>query len=162
MPLNIDIQQILLHMLNFTILFFALYFLLYKPIRNFNSKRDKYFKEMEKKTGGAMEEANKIKKEYEEKIAAVGDEAEKIIAAAEEQASKKSDIIISNAKQEANSIILKAKTRANKEISAILSSANKEIRELAEQAAEKIVIEGTLESYESFLEAVENTNEEKN
>ena len=162
MPLNIDIQQILLHMLNFTILFFALYFLLYRPIRNFNSKRDDYFKEMEEKTGGAMEEANKIKKEYEEKMAAADDEAEKIIADAKEKASEKSEKIISNAKQEANSIILKAKTRANKEKSAILSSANKEIRELAEQAAEKIVMEGTLESYESFLETVENTNEEKN
>ena len=31
MPLNINLQQILLHALNFVILFGALYFLLYKP-----------------------------------------------------------------------------------------------------------------------------------
>ncbi len=162
MPLNIDVQQILLHMLNFTILFFALYFLLYKPIKNFNSKRDEYFDEMEKKTGGAMEEANKMKKEYEDKMAAVDEEAEKIIEKAQEDASAKADKIISNAKQEANSIVLKAKTRANKERTAILSSANNEIRELAAQAAEKIVMEGTLDSYESFLETVENDDNNNN
>ena len=31
MPLNINLQQILLHALNFVILFGAMYFLLYKP-----------------------------------------------------------------------------------------------------------------------------------
>ena len=34
MPLNINLQQILLHALNFVILFGALYFLLYKPVRD--------------------------------------------------------------------------------------------------------------------------------
>lgn len=162
MPLNIDVQQILLHMLNFTILFFALYFLLYRPVRKFNSKRDEYFKEMEKKTSGAMEEANKIKAEYEEKMANAEEEIAKMKAEAKEKTDAKSEKIISNAKQEANSIILKAKTRANKEKSAILSSANREIRQLAEEAAEKIVMEGTLESYESFLESVEIPNTEEN
>ena len=38
-PLNIDWQQILLHVLNFVILFGGLYFLLYKPVKNFMAKR---------------------------------------------------------------------------------------------------------------------------
>lgn len=40
MPLNIDWQQILLHLLNFTILAFGLYFLLYRPVRAYMKKRE--------------------------------------------------------------------------------------------------------------------------
>ena len=40
LPLNIDIQQILLHLLNFTILFAGLYFILYKPVRKFMDARE--------------------------------------------------------------------------------------------------------------------------
>ena len=37
LPLNIDIQQILLHMLNFVILAGGLYFILYAPVKKPNS-----------------------------------------------------------------------------------------------------------------------------
>lgn len=56
MPLNIDWQQILLHLLNFVILFAILYFLLYKPIKDFMQKRMDYYKSL-------YDEANKIKEQ---------------------------------------------------------------------------------------------------
>ena len=37
-PLNIDFSQILLHLFNVVILFAILYFLIYKPVRNFMEK----------------------------------------------------------------------------------------------------------------------------
>ena len=40
MPLHIDWQQILLHLLNFVIRFAGLWLLLYKPVRNFMPKRN--------------------------------------------------------------------------------------------------------------------------
>ena len=40
MPLNIDWQQILLHLLNFLILAVGLYFILYKPVKKFMKKRE--------------------------------------------------------------------------------------------------------------------------
>ena len=39
LPLNIDLQQIFLHLLNFTILLAGLYFLLYEPVKKFMNKR---------------------------------------------------------------------------------------------------------------------------
>ena len=48
MPLNIDWQQILLHLFNFCILAIALYFLLYKPIKKYMAKRDAYYDEQAK------------------------------------------------------------------------------------------------------------------
>ena len=56
MPLNIDWQQILLHLLNFVILFAILYFLLYKPIKDFMQKRMDYYKSL-------YDEVNKIKEQ---------------------------------------------------------------------------------------------------
>ena len=42
MPLNIDWQQILLHLLNFVILFAGRWLLLYKPVKKFmNGRREK-------------------------------------------------------------------------------------------------------------------------
>ena len=37
-PLNVDWQQILLHLFNFIILFGGLWLLLYKPVKNFMAK----------------------------------------------------------------------------------------------------------------------------
>ena len=42
MPLNIDFQQIFLHLFNFVVLFAILYFLLYKPVKNFMDQRVAY------------------------------------------------------------------------------------------------------------------------
>ena len=55
-PLNIDWQQILLHLFNFAILFAILYFLLYKPVKDFMAKREEYYKNMD-----AEEYRDKIK-----------------------------------------------------------------------------------------------------
>lgn len=44
-PLNIDWQQILLHLMNFVILAGGLYFLLYKPVKAFMDKRAAYYQE---------------------------------------------------------------------------------------------------------------------
>ena len=46
-PLNIDWQQILLHLFNFSILVGGLYLLLFKPVKNFMDKRAKHYQDME-------------------------------------------------------------------------------------------------------------------
>ena len=48
LPLNIDVQQILLHFFNFAILFVGLYLILYKPVKDFMDNRTaKYNKDKE-------------------------------------------------------------------------------------------------------------------
>ena len=47
MPLNIDWQQILLHLFNFVILAAGLTFLLFNPVRKFLENRRKHFEERE-------------------------------------------------------------------------------------------------------------------
>ncbi len=68
MPLNIDWQQILLHLLNFVILFAILYFLLYNPVRNFMQKRMEYYKNLDEEAKNNLAYAKKQKQIYEEKL----------------------------------------------------------------------------------------------
>ena len=46
-PLNIDLQQILLHLMNFVILFAILYFFLYGPVKKFMDNRREYYKQLD-------------------------------------------------------------------------------------------------------------------
>ena len=71
MPLNIDFQQICLHLLNFAILFTGLYLILYKPVKDFMNKRQEHYKDMEKKADDNKAEAEELKKSYEERIKVV-------------------------------------------------------------------------------------------
>ena len=64
MPLNIDLQQIFLHLFNFTLLFGILYFLLYSPVKNFMAKREGYYANMEKEANANLESAIKEKETY--------------------------------------------------------------------------------------------------
>ena len=57
MPLNINFQQIFLHLLNFTILFAAMYFLLYKPVKDFMDKRAAYYADLDRQAQDKLEEA---------------------------------------------------------------------------------------------------------
>ena len=59
MPLNIDWQQILLHLLNVTILFAVLYFLLYSPVKKFMKRREEHYSELERRAQAKLEEAEK-------------------------------------------------------------------------------------------------------
>ena len=67
LPLNIDWQQILLHLFNFTILFGALYILLYKPVRDFMENREAHYAEMDSKAEQALADAENSKASYEKK-----------------------------------------------------------------------------------------------
>ena len=83
MPLNIDWQQILLHLLNFLILAVGLYLLLYKPVKAFMKKREDSYAEREKKTEEALRGAEKSRSEYEDKLARADEEIADILPVAE-------------------------------------------------------------------------------
>ena len=65
MPLNINLQQILLHALNFVILFGAMYFLLYKPVKSFMDSRKAHYEKMDEDAKAVLAEAEKTKAGYE-------------------------------------------------------------------------------------------------
>jgi F-type H+-transporting ATPase subunit b len=152
LPLNIDIRQILLHMLNFVILFGGLYFILYKPVKEFILKREKMYEDMDIKAKNALEAAEETKKDYEEKLKGADGEIVKMKAQVLEEAELSANDIIKKAKSEAEELLNKARTQAEYETRESLHHANTEISKIAQAAAKKIVFESTSESYDAFLD----------
>ena len=78
MPLNIDWQQILLHLFNFVVLTGVLYFLLYKPVKSFMDKRTEEYR-------SADEKANKTVSDVLEENARLKEEIRRLKGDAETQ-----------------------------------------------------------------------------
>ncbi len=156
LPLNIDFQQILLHFFNFVILACGLYFLLYKPVKDFMDKREEYYKNLDDKANSKNDEANKLYEEYKAKLDNADKEIEDNKTAALREAEAKSEETLNKAKAEASQIIEDAKNSAKKKHDEIVESANKDIADLAIKACDKLIDKNVDDSYNEFLNALKN------
>ena len=108
MPLNINLQQILLHALNFVILFGALYFLLYKPVRDFMDSRKAHYEKMDEDAKAVLAEAEKTKAGYEAQLKSADEEIARRQREANEALQHAVDERRAQAEQQAEEIIKKA------------------------------------------------------
>ncbi len=166
MPLNIDIVQILLHMLNFVILAGGLTLLLFKPVSKFLAGRRKHFEDLEKENREKAEQAEALKAEYESKLAGADEEISAMRSEAEKEAAGNAREVIESAKQKADEIVRGAEADAEARKSQILESAQTEISELVLSAAQKLVAgegdeEHTRALYDAFLEQAESEGSAK-
>lgn len=159
-PLNIDWQQILLHLLNFAILFFVLYLLLYKPVKNFMDKRKAGYLEMEEKTKANLDASEQTKAEYETKLQEAKLEAEEIRRKALEDATVQVKERLSQAQEEAGQIVARAQQQAEDERNRIVAETGEEIERLAKDAAKRAIFESTSDAFDSFLDAAEGKSNE--
>ena len=67
-PLNIDWQQILLHLLNFVILAGGLYLLLYQPVKAFMEKRQSFYREQDAQAAKLLADAKQAAAEAQRKM----------------------------------------------------------------------------------------------
>lgn len=156
LPLNIDWQQILLHLFNFTILSFGLYLLLYKPVKQFMDNRIEYYKNMDEEAKNNLQQSEATKQEYLDKLKSVDAEIEQKRQDAEKSVNDNTAKMMLSAKQEAEKIVFDAQIKAENEREKLLKSAQSEITEMVTAATEKLILQsGTSESYEQFLNAVE-------
>ncbi len=156
LPLNIDIQQILLHLLNFTILFGILYFLLYSPVKKFMEKREQYYKDMDAEAKGELEKAKANNAESEKKLADLDNELSLMRKSMNADMDEAREQMISEAKKEAKEIINSANSKAMMDRERIMAETQNEIKEMVAKATEKIVLNSEVgESYDDFLASVE-------
>jgi len=156
LPLNIDLQQILLHLLNFAILFGVLYFFLYNPVKNFMDKREEGYKKQKEDAEKALEEANKKRDEYEDKMVHAEEEISAMKAEAGAKTAEERSRLLEQTKAEAANILENAKKRGEMEHDKIVAEAQKEIADIVTTATEKIVLSADVaKSYEEFLKSVE-------
>lgn len=154
-PLNIDWQQILLHLFNFAILAGGLYLLLYRPVKKFMEQRQNHYESMYQQAQQDREQAEKLKAEYEDKLSQVETAITQRKAEAEQELSQLRSQRVAEAKQEAEAILAKARENAKREQEELVSSASKELVDMAVTAAEKIALGADGDPYEQFLNLAE-------
>lgn len=154
-PLNIDWQQILLHLFNFAILAGGLYLLLYRPVKKFMEQRQDHYKSMYQKAQQDQERAEKLKAEYEDKLSQVEISITQRKTKAEQELSQLRNQRVAEAKQEAEAILAKARESAKREQEELVSGASKELVDMAVTAAEKIVLGVDGDPYDQFLNLAE-------
>lgn len=154
LPLNIDWQQILLHMFNLIILGFGLYLLLYKPVKAFMDKREAYYKDLDDSANKKNEDADKLLKEYQDKLAKADEEIKDKKNIAMKELDDKVNSELNKAKEDAKRIVEDAKAQGQKKHDELVESANKDICDLAIKATSKLVDKTLDDSYDEFLLAV--------
>ncbi len=156
-PLNIDWQQILLHVLNLVLLVGGLYFILYKPVKKFMDDREAGYARREDEVRAKEEAAQKLLCENEERARASAAEAQRTREAAQAQASEEARAIVEAAHRDADRILSDARERAKREEQRILRGAQGEITELSVEAAHKLMNDQLNDVYDRFLDAVEGS-----
>lgn len=139
-PLNVDWQQILLHLFNFVILAGGLWLLLYKPVKNFMAKREAYYKDMDKAAADKLAAAEAEQQKYSGLIAKAQDEAAEIRKKAVADADAAAKAHIADAEQEKQRILDDARRSAQAEKNKALQEANAQIEDMVSAAVDKLLV----------------------
>lgn len=166
MPLNIDLLQILLHLLNFLILFGGLTLLLYKPIMKFLDQRRKYFEDTQNEIEELSRKNEQLKEEYETKLKEAKEEITVMRINAEKEIAEASKKSIRHANETANAIISAAEKEAEDRKEHILDSAQTEIGELVVTATQKLLNDTVTDErnsklYDEFIRLADKTIADK-
>lgn len=165
-PLNIDWQQILLHMLNFIILATGLYLLLYNPIKTFMQKRKEHYEEIEKRTAEAEINAKNLEDEYKQRLENAEKEINLRLAEESKRIAEESEEKIKNTEAQAAKIIANARAEAKREHDKLLEDAQSEISDIVVSATEQLLAkdktpETNKAIYEQFLSIAGRENKSK-
>ena len=156
----IDWQQILLHLLNFVILFAGLWLLLYKPVRSFMQKRREHYEKMDADAVKKQADAEAAQAAYTQKLAAAEEEIAEKRRAAERETAAYGEEKRRETDELARGVIAAAKEDAER----IKAQAEKDARartaQIVTEAVEKLVLEESAsEAFEAFLSAADGADE---
>ena len=154
-PLNIDWQQILLHLFNFSILVGGLYLLLFKPVKSFMDKRVKHYADMESAAAEREKATRELEASMQQRQAALDAELDEKRAAAAREAEAYAQQQRDAAREQADKIVAAARENAENDRKKIVAEANREAVSIAEAAMEKLLAKETSRAYDAFVNAAE-------
>ena len=152
-PLNIDWQQILLHLFNFSILVGGLYLLLFKPVKNFMDKRAKHYQDMENAAAEREKATRELEASMQQRQAALDAELDEKRAAAAKEAEAYAQQQRDAAREQADKLVAAARENAENDRKKIVAEANREAVSIAEAAMEKLLAKETSRAYDAFVNA---------
>ena len=137
--ISVNVWQILIAIINLTILFLLLKKFLYKPVQKMLKKREEELSGQYDKANEALLAAQDAKEEYETRLNGAKLEADDIIKTAADTAAKRSEKIVSGAHEEADAIVARARTEAQLEKKRAQSDIKNEIADVSSLIAEKLI-----------------------
>lgn len=153
MPLNIDWQQILLHWMNLAILTGGLYFLLYKPVKDFMAKREAHYRSLDEEASAKLAEAERIKAECQAKLDGADEEIRQMKAKSQQAVQKSAEEQLAQAQDQARQIVAHAQMEAENSRERVLKESQRELRKLATQATRKLAFHA--DPFDQFLDLAE-------
>ncbi len=153
--MNIDWQQILLHWLNLAILVGGLYFLLFKPVKAFIAKREEHYRELDADAQAKLDEAQRVKEEYQAKMAGAEEELRMARIRAQQAVQKSTEEELQEARAKAAEIIQEARAQAEHSRERAVKESQRELKKLAAQAAEKLAFHPGEDPFDQFLNLAE-------
>ena len=154
-PLNIDWQQILLHLFNFAILAGGLYLILYRPVKEFMKKREEYYQNVDKEAKKHRKEAEDLVHWYHAQLEHVDEELEQKRAKAQKEMDQMREQQIEETRKQAHAILAQAKEAAQHEHDVMIQQTKKELTDMVVTAAEKITLKDQGDPYEQFRSIAE-------
>ena len=137
--LGLSWTKLLLHLLNFTILFVGLWFILYKPVRKAIQDRQERIAREQREAEENMQAAQAAREESEKRLAELDDELDAKRKAAKERADAAYESTIAEANERAAAIIKQAETDARLQAERTVEEAKDDIRDMAVSLAENII-----------------------
>ena len=157
MPLNIDWQQILLHWMNLAILTGGLYFLLYKPVKQFMDKREAHYQELERQAADKLAQAQQLEAQAQAKLEAADDEIHEERMRAQQSIQQSTEEQLAQAREQARQIVEHAQAEAENSRERALRDSQRELRKLAAQATKKLAFHA--DPFDQFLDLAEEGEE---
>ena len=155
MPLNIDWQQILLHWMNLAILTGGLYFILYKPVKQFMRKREEHYRELDRRAEEKLSQANQAHEAYQAKLEQADEEIRQARAQAQLAAQQSVKDQLAQAKEQAQHIVALARVEAEHSRDQMMKQSKRELKELAAKAAKKLAAHPDADPFDQFLNLAE-------
>lgn len=150
--LGFEFPKFLWQIVNFLILLFLLKKFAYKPILNMLDERTKTIEDAISNAETAKTEAEKLRKEYETRLAEAKQEAQEVMAKATKLGEEMKNEIVTNAQNEAAKAVQKARDEITREKDQAIASLRDEVAVLAVMAAGKVLGKSiTVEDHEKMV-----------
>ena len=137
--LGLSLTKFLLHLLNFAILFTALWLILYKPVMKFIHARQERIEQQKQQTEENLRASEEARAQEEERLRNLDEEIEVKRAAAEKDIFAKCDEKLRETEARADEIIRDAERRAAKQADKVVADAKQSIKDAAVALASNII-----------------------
>ena len=137
--LGLSLTKVLLHLLNFAILFVCLWLILYKPVKKAIDDRQARIAKEKEETEENLRLSEEAKRESERRFGEIDQEIEEKRKASERSAAEAYEKTVSEANARAAGIIADAEKEAQAQTERAISEAKEEIKDVAISLAESII-----------------------